>query len=306
MEIDRQIIPYMKISPTNIWKEFIFQGHLFAAGAIGVVYMSSILCNIPIGLDFIVAIYMMFYAIYFYDYIQGANEDRITNPERSDYINNQNKNNDFIFPLYAAILAMGSIYILWSDIMNMVIGFAILVLGVLYHSYFKKLTKFIPAFKNIYVATVWALLVFVLLNYYSYPVTNTAILISFFIFLKVLSIQILFDIRDIEGDKKKGLLTLPIFIGGKYSIVLNILNVLNFFTIAIFAYGIFTNIIPAISIMILVIFFYEFSYINQIRKEKNVTENYMMAACEPILWALLIQSGNLCVNFLQTSSNLLN
>ncbi|RNI07612.1 hypothetical protein EDD83_08725 [Methanohalophilus euhalobius] len=59
-------------------------------------------------------------------------------------------------------------------------------------------------------------------------------------------------------------------------------------------------------IMILVIFFYEFSYINQIRKEKNVTENYMMAACEPILWALLIQSGNLCVNFLQTSSNLLN
>jgi hypothetical protein len=58
--------------------------------------------------------------------------------------------------------------------------------------------------------------------------------------------------------------------------------------------------------MILVIFFYEFSYINQIRKEKNVTENYMMAACEPILWTLLIQSGNLCVNFLQTSSNLLN
>ena len=295
-------IEFSKIEK-NIWEEFIYGGHLFAAGAVGVIYMASIFCSIFISWDFLVAIYLMFYAIYFYDYTTGAEEDKETNSERSYYIDAGHNRKKIKLIICGTTLAMSIIYIIWSDITNMVIGFSILVLGLLYHSYFKNLTRFIPAFKNFFVSAVWALLVFLLLLYYSQPITSAAILLSIFIFLRMLKIQILFDLRDTEGDKKKGLLTIPVYMKGHSEKLLNMLNVLNLLTIIVIAYGIFTDIIPKASMMILLVFFYGFSYIKDIKAEKDVTSHYLLAAGEPLLWAGLMQSGNICIKFLHTSVN---
>jgi len=295
-------IQFSKIE-TILWKEFIYGGHLFAAGAIGVVYMGSVFCSIFISWDFLAAIYLMFYAIYFYDYTTGAEEDKQTNSERSVYINADHDRKKIKLIICGATLAMSAIYIIWSDITNMVIGYSILVLGLMYHSYFKNLTRFIPAFKNFFVSAVWALLVFLLLAYYSQPITSAAILLFIFIFLRMLKIQILFDLRDTEGDKKKGLLTIPVYMKGNSEKLLNILNLLNLLTIIVIAYGIFTGIIPAASMMILLVFFYGFSYIKDIKAEKEVTSHYLLAAGEPILWAILMQSGNICIKLLHTSVN---
>ncbi|ADE36467.1 UbiA family prenyltransferase [Methanohalophilus mahii] len=299
-----QDILFSKIEK-NLWKEFIYGGHLFAAGAVGVVYMASVFCNIFISLDFLAAIYLMFYAIYFYDYTTGAEEDKETNSERSVYIDADHNQKKIKLIVCGAALGMSIIYIIWSDLTNMVIGFSILVLGLLYHSYFKNLTRFIPAFKNFFVSAVWALLVFLLLAYYSQPITSAAILLSVFIFLRMLKIQILFDLRDTEGDKKKGLLTIPVCMKGNSEKLLNMLNVLNLLTIIVIAYGILTDIIPAASMMILLVFFYGHSYIKDIKAEKNVTSHYLLAAGEPILWAGLMQSGNICIQLLDTSFNLI-
>lgn len=271
-------------------------------GAISVVYMCALLSSIPITWDFMALVYLIFYCIYLYDYSIGAEEDLINNEDRSEYLKKEKKSNKIVFTLYASILAVAVIYVVKSDIVNMLVGFTVLTLGVLYHPYFKYLTKVIPAFKNIFVSAVWALLAIFLFMYYSYPITPTALILTAFVFLRMLTIQIVFDIRDVEGDKEKGLLTIPLLFKNNDGTILNLLNIM---TIGVLVYGIYMGIVPATSIMMLFVFFYAYSYIKNVNLGRSEKSNYFNAAAEPIVWALLIQSGNLCIDVLQTSAQFL-
>lgn len=283
-----------------MWKEFIYGGHIFAVGAVSVAYMCAILCSIPVTIDFMVVIYLIFYTIYLYDYCQGADKDTLTNSERATYLKNGHKSSRTTIILYVCILAIGVIYSIFSDITNMLYGFSVLVIGLLYHSHFKVLTKRVPAFKNVFVSVVWALLILSPFLYYSYPITSTALLLSAFIFLRMVSIQVFFDIRDVEGDKKEGLLTIPVILGDKDVPLLKVLNVA---TTLLLVYGLYYSIIPPIAIMAVFMFFYAHDYIGKARAKEQSC--FILAAAEPMLWIVLIQSGAFVVAVLRTSTFLL-
>ena len=285
----------------TMWKEFIYGGHIFAVGAISVAYMCALLCSIPITLDLMVVIYLIFYTIYLYDYCKGADKDKLTNSERATYLKNGNKLGRTTIVLYVCILSIGLIYSIYSDITNMLYGFFVLVMGLLYHSHFKALTKRVPAFKNIFVSIVWALLILSPFIYYSYPVTSTALLLSTFVFLRMVSIQILFDIRDVESDKKEGLLTIPVLFGDKD---MSLLKALNVATILLLVYGLYYSIIPPIAIMAIFIFFYAHDYLEKAKAAEGKS-CFILAAAEPMLWIVLIQSGAFVVTVLRTSAFLL-
>ncbi|MBP2029627.1 4-hydroxybenzoate polyprenyltransferase [Methanohalophilus levihalophilus] len=295
-------LPDLFIFQQKFQKEFMYGGHLFALGAICVVYMCAVLSSIPITWDFMALVYLIFYCIYLYDYSSGAEEDLINNIDRSEYLQEEKNSKKIAFTLYASILTVAAIYVVKSDIVNMLVGFSVLTLGVLYHPYFKHLTKVIPAFKNIFVSAVWSLLAIFLFMYYSYPITPTALVLAAFVFLRMLTIQIVFDMRDVEGDKKNGLLTVPLLFKENDSIILNLLNIM---TIGVLIYGIYMGIVPATSIMMLFVFFYAYSYIKNVHLGRSEKTNYFNAAAEPIVWALLIQSGHLCIDVLQTSAQFL-
>ncbi|AKB85378.1 putative prenyltransferase (UbiA family) [Methanococcoides methylutens MM1] len=252
--------------------------------------MCSILFEIPITWDFLVIIYLTFYIIYLYDYFNGTEDDEKTNSTRANYFR-QNDSKTITRILYGSIVSIASIYVLYSDIPNMLIGFAILFLGVTYQAYFKGLTKKITAFKNIFVSMVWAILVYVMFIYYSYPITTEALIISAFIFLRMTGIQILFDIRDIEGDQKKGLRTFPAIYG--YRKGLMTLIAINFITSILLVYGAYIEAIPYTALMIVPVIFYAQNYLDKVDRSRKDHKSYLFAAGEPFIWFILIFSGSM-------------
>lgn len=270
-----------------IWKEFIFGGHLFALGATCVVAMCSLLFGLPIGLDLLLVTYLIFYPIYLYDYTQGATDDVLTNSARANYLSG-NKKAYFVIAGSFAVLTM--LFIHFSNSITMLLGFAVLVLGLLYSSYFKKLTKKIIAFKNFFVSAVWALLVLFFFFYYSVPITAAALIMAGFVFTRMVAIQILFDVRDVDGDRKNGLLTIPVVMGNHKEF--GLLKCLNIASIALLSFAVYFHILPLISLSFVPVMFYAFSYIRKVKSSMNNYACYLLAAVEPIVWFSVVFFGS--------------
>ncbi len=270
-----------------IWKEFIFGGHLFALGATCVVAMCSLLFGLPIGLDLLLVTYLIFYPIYLYDYTQGATDDVLTNSARANYLSG-NKKAYFVIAGSVAVLTM--LFIHFSNSITMLLGFAVLVLGLLYSCYFKKLTKKIIAFKNFFVSAVWALLVLFFFFYYSVPITAAALIMAGFVFTRMVAIQILFDVRDVDGDRKNGLLTIPVVMGNHKEF--GLLKCLNIASIALLSFAVYFHILPLISLSFVPVMFYAFSYIRKVKSSMNNYACYLLAAVEPIVWFSVVFFGS--------------
>ena len=268
-------------------KEFIYGGHLFALNAVSIILMSSILLNIPVTWDILLPVYLIFYSIYSYDHFSGAKKnDYLTNLERARYLKDKRK-----IPLVVSGSILISVLTLlhFSNFLILFFSLMILFLGLFYGSYFKKVTKKIIAFKDFFVSFVWMILVFFLVWYYSYPLTWGAFSLAGFIFLKMLIIQIFFDVRDIEGDKGEKLLTLPVIFGRDKA--LDILRLISVFpALMVFLYSYF-NILPDFSLFLILTLFFNFYYLGEHQYLKSRHYPYLLAASEPILWLFLVLFG---------------
>ncbi len=271
----------------SFWKEFIFGGHLFALGAVCVMAMCSLIFGLPIGSDLLLVTYLIFYPIYLYDYTRGADDDLLTNSARAKYLSG-NKKAYIVVAGSFAILTM--LFMHFSNSITMLLGFVVLVLGLLYSSYFKKLTKKIIAFKNFFVSAVWALLVLFFFFYYSIPITVAALIMAGFVFTRMVAIQILFDVRDVEGDRKNGLLTIPVVMGNHREF--GLLKCLNIASIALLVFSVFVHVLPLLSLSFVPVMFYAFGYTKKVRKSMNNYAFYLLAAVEPIIWFSVVFFGN--------------
>ncbi|WP_340818043.1 UbiA family prenyltransferase [Methanolobus sp. WCC4] len=275
-----------------LWKEIVFGGHLFATGSVAVVIMCATLFGIPFGWDILAISYLMFYAIYLYDYSSGAPSDELTNSTRASYL--QCKNRSMCMVIGASVLLVISLFA-FSNVLTTLTGMLILALGLLYGGYFKKLTKKIPAFKNIFVSIVWAFMVLFVFVYYSLPVTYGALMLAIFIFIRMMNIQILFDVRDVEGDRAEGLLTVPAMFGEKRcSLILRLVNLLSIFYIAA---CVVIGMVPFMATAVIPVFYYGVGYINKVIRSKKNYMSYVYAACEPVMWMMLIVAGRFLTTF---------
>ncbi len=109
--------------------------------------------------------------------------------------------------------------------------------------HFRRL-KEIPFIKNFFVAFSWAACTYLLVLFSSQEVLLTSALtvVSFFIFVRVLLGTIAFDLRDIAGDARYNIKTLPVLLGYRKTLVF--LFSLNSFSFVIFAVVAYWEIIP--------------------------------------------------------------
>lgn len=275
-----------------LWKEIVFGGHLFATGSVSVIMACATIFMIPISWDILFVSYLLFYAIYLYDYSAGASSDELTNEDRARYLQCKNKSK-LIVTIVSAILFL--FLFTFTNAATTLIGLSILMFGLLYGSHFKKLTKKIPAFKNIFVSLVWSFMALFLFVYYSLPITYGALMLAFFVFIRMMNIQILFDVRDVEGDIADGLLTIPALFGERtYT---SILRLINFVSIVFFLLCVIMGLFPFFTLAIIPMFYYAITYIDRVMKSKKNYSSYVFAACEPIMWALLIFAGRSIATF---------
>ena len=273
----------------SIWNEFVYGGHLLSFGAVSIVYTASILLDIRITWDFLLVVYLGTESVYLYNRFKEYKVDFLTNPERTEHIKKYVKYIPFIIFLMTFSAIVMVVY--FNKISALILGLLLLILGLFYSLFFKKITEKIIAFKSLFVSLIWASLVIFLALYYSLPLTFALVLIFVFVFLRFIISTTFFDFKDMESDKKENLLTLPVIFGEKK--LRNTLGIVAILATIPIAFGIYLKIFPKSSLMLLFTIPYTFYYLGKLGDKKmNVAFLYnVIIDGEFILWLPLILLG---------------
>jgi 4-hydroxybenzoate polyprenyltransferase len=229
----------------NKFTSFLISTSLFLAisGSLKVLFF-CLLFNTFV-LNIVLATFLIIFSTYGLNKLTDIKEDAINAPERAKIIKK-------IEPVFKFSLV-------FSFILSLLLGFSVNVLtlpvllfplfsGTLYSVKFSKnlpRLKDILGVKNITIALTWAvgstlLPAICLLE----KEIMQILLIFYFFFLKSLINAVLFDIRDIEGDRISGVRTMPVVFGRKKT--KNLLLILN------------STLIPWLAISYLSGFFYQY------------------------------------------------
>lgn len=267
--------------------EFVYGGHLLSLGASGIIYTIMLIFNLKINLSLLAIIYLMPQIIYSYDHLKGAKKDAKTNPERAKHFQTQKNKIISLIIIYVAVLLTVLVYL-----KNWEIGltvFLIIISGMLYTKFFKDITKRIPAFKNFFVAFVWAFSPTVLILLHFHFKLNISLLLLFiFILLKFIVSTVFFDIKDMESDKSNLIKTLPAIFGK--GVTINFLQIVNILSLAPIIIGVWFNLLPSFSLGLLIFYFYSFYYLEKAKTDKaNINFlSYILADGEYLLWPITI------------------
>lgn len=177
-------------------------------------YYSFLLYGILIKWDLLLATFLSVFAVYCMNRLTDKEEDAVNSPERASFVDGNEKILGFIlFFSYFTAIILG----LLESFFAMFILLFPLCAGIIYNI---KISSKIPrlkdifAVKNIITALSWAVGTAFL------PLTNSSglsliliISLFYFFFIKSFVNTVLYDIRDIEGDRKNGIRTIPVGIG---------------------------------------------------------------------------------------------
>ncbi|MDP3057766.1 MAG: UbiA family prenyltransferase [bacterium] len=279
-----------------LFKEFIYGGHLQCLGASSIIFITAFVLKLNIRLDALIVAYLLFYPLYLYNRWKEIEIDYTTNPERTKYLKTYIKYMPFIFA--SVILILIIFLFLFGNFTSFALGMILLVLGLMYTTVFKKVTRKIILFKNFYVASFFTLLVFFTAIYHSLPLIKSPIIVPLailmlFVFGKAFLMQIFLDLKDVESDKKEGLKTLGVLIGrDKTFKVLKILSILTTVPVIVI-FSLFVPLFPKSVLMLIFTVFYNF-YSFKIAKDKNYF-GYILGSGEFVLWTILILSGEILI-----------
>lgn len=194
-------------------REFLYSGHLQSIGAAIIVYVASVMFGFPLSAVLLIGVYLLFQAIYYFDRYRDIDIDTVTNKERAGHLQAYLRH----IPIVILILICVAEIVLVRVGATAAAIFAgiIALFGFLYPIFFKRQTIHLPLFKDVYVALVFALLIFFPFIYYNRPIILTTARIAFFLFVFAESVvaQMLLDLKDDVSDKKHGLRTLPTLVG---------------------------------------------------------------------------------------------
>lgn len=219
------------------------------------------------NLKLLFAMFFTTFGTYSLNKLTDKDEDLINLPERANYVIGNER-----FLLFISVVSY-SITILLGfsvNISTVVVLLFPLFAGIIYSVDILPIPRIkkIIGMKNIFAALSWTIVIIFLPVIYSYESATITILIFFFIFIKLIVNAVIFDIRDIEGDSKSNIKTIPVAIGKektrKMLLVIHS-SLIPWLAVSIY-WGFFTNYLPVLIFCIL----YGYWYINYFCKSEKV------------------------------------
>ena len=277
------------IESLNSIKNEIFYGGYFAAlGSPCLIISTSIILNVKIAIPMLLISYLLPLMIYSYDYYKDIDKDIKNNSERAIFLKKKADKYPFIFGFYFLLLI--SLLVLYANYSLIAFIVAIMAGGILYNVVLKDLTKKIPAFKNVFTASTWAMVgAFFPLFYYSMGINLSFIIVFLLIFLRTMINVIFFDLKDIDNDKSDGLKTLPVILGkGNTTKLLHFTNIIAFFPLIL---GIYFNLVNIAAVFLLPFVFYGYFYIskaNSASSSELERAAHTLADLEFVLWPIIL------------------
>jgi len=272
----------------NIWDEFVYGGHFLALGDAVALYVMALVLQIPVTLNFLVVIYLCVFAANLFNRSDESGHDKLTNPVRVKVMDKYVK---YFYPIVISCLAVSIGLILYfANLTALLFAIFIFVISMLYTTVFKKMTKYIVGFKSYVAALFYALMVFLLVIYYSAPINYAVVLIFVFYYLRIFISNAACDVKDIESDKKRGLKTIAISLGEDGA--MRFLNILNIISGLLVMYGVYVKILPSFSLALLLTIPYAsyYFYLNAKTNSKEFFTNAVVDG-EFLLWLPFILIG---------------
>ena len=256
--------------------------------AMTMLFISQSLLGLPTSLELLLIAFLISFSAYNINRKTDTKEDRISYPERTEFLN--------IYYKYIKIMALiAYIIALFVSFSNSLVVGLIVLLPLISVSLYS--IPWIPAFtttrlkdifvvKNATVATVWATGVIILpLAYFEKPLTLTSMAVFFYIFLKVFGNSVTFDIRDVAGDTVHNIRTIPIKFG--IANTKKILTLINLGSFCVIIVSVLYNLLTVAAYLISLVVIYTQIYIHFISKTNIRFLTDVLADGEYIVMCLL-------------------
>jgi 4-hydroxybenzoate polyprenyltransferase len=271
-------------------------------GVIGACLMYTVLVLLNSGpnLHIIAVVGLLSYATYALNRVTDVHEDFISHTERVFFAKEYGK-----IMVTSAILAYFIVFMFLYPLGNTALLLAVLplVAGLLYgvkwmpHGLLRgyKRLKEILVIKNTLIALVWAVVVVGLgVVYGRLDINITVVSVFAFVLVKVLINTIVFDIRDVEGDKRKNITTIPHIVGIEQTKkLLMVLNVLLGICVVI---AVMIGWLPTVALFIDLITIYTHWYLSKIGKTGIKFLCDVIVEGEDIVMAMLAFIGQYICN----------
>lgn len=266
--------------------EFAHGGHVAALILASLVLTFGLLRDAPLNPTVLAIAYLIPLIIYAYNYYEELDRDRLTNPDRTAYLEKRVKIYPFLISGYVALLA--TLVVLYDGQLSMLYAIVgiLLAAGILYTAGLKGLTRYVPGFKSYFVTAEWALAAVVLCALFTKNLPERFPLFTFvFVFGRILVNAIYFDLKDVRSDGSEGLQTVPVVMGRDRTIrLLYLFNLLS--PVPLFL-GVLTGELPGVALVLVVFTFYGFRYLRlaELAGEAGMAQkDYAIADYEFFLW----------------------
>ncbi|MEM5771824.1 MAG: UbiA family prenyltransferase [Candidatus Aenigmatarchaeota archaeon] len=220
--------------------------------AMAVVLFTFLISSQPLHILPIISSMLLTFFLYSLNRVADINEDKINFPERIKFWERYGKK----------LILIGSIFFIITIIINSfhnVLSTILIIfpfLCVFSYSFFRL--KNILLIKNLVVALGWAVIPLFASTYMSSPNLLLITVCSIIVFFAVLINTIIFDIKDIKGDRISGVRTIPSIYGISFTKKLGIfLDIMLFLVIIFFIiFKVLSEKFLLFSLLVLFIIFY--------------------------------------------------
>jgi 4-hydroxybenzoate polyprenyltransferase len=266
---------------------------LLAMSAASMALFFSILFFRVLSLTYFLIVFLLTYAVYGMDRLASLEEDRLSHPERTRFL----QQNKWPFAVSTVLAFFGSL-LLAATSGWVVALIPIAPLAVMFYSgnLFQKVLRtrgphlkqrFI--IKNICIASGWAFLLFVTSVYLGRPMSIGMGLFLIPLLMKLFVMAVAYDFKDISSDRNAGVRTLPVVMGEDGSkLVLHILNVVATVLILLLIY---LGLLPFLGVIFVPAFIYQFLMIHLVRKDAPGWVYFLICDLEQFFWLVFLGIG---------------
>jgi len=243
-------------------RELVYGGHLLALGTASIAASSAVLLGHSPSIILLVMAYLFSYGAYMLNRGSEVSQDSISDPTRTNFLQGRTR-----YLTTISCISFGVGYLLAATVGIVFFGALLvpLVLAFAYTVGSKRMEGLIGArrlkdkllIKNVVISFGWSLIpLLVGLYYKSLPL----VLFAFapFVFLRLMSNTVFFDLRDVRADREFGVRTAPVVLGVNFSY--RLMDGFDFASVAYVVVLALTRIFPLYSLVMVILPIYSLAY----------------------------------------------
>lgn len=272
---------------------------LLALSAASMALFFSILFFRVLSMTYFLVIFLLTYAVYGMDRLASLEEDRLSHPERTRFL----QRNRWLFAV-SIVLAFSSSLLLAAASGWVVTLIPIAPIVVIFYS--GNLSQKVLGtrrpnlkqyfiIKDIAIASGWAFLLFVTSVYLGRPIGSEQCLFLIPLLMKLFVMAVVYDFKDINSDRRASIRTLPIVMGEDSSkLVLHILNIVATIIILLLVYF---GLLPLLGVIFIPAFIYQFFMIHLVREDAPEWVYFILCDLEQFFWLVFLGIGGWVIGY---------